>query len=151
MAADDQALCIARMLLLKVLFQLSLNSMASALQGVNDFWVLQRMTVLWWAVSTWLSLLICQCALFKSSSFIICYDVLFGLLDCGLTHWPLGDEVLIMKTHMKTHIIDRPLEYFLWNYPQMNVTRLHWWYVNIGSGNGLVPIGNKPLPELMLT
>ena len=23
--------------------------------------------------------------------------------------------------------------------------------VNIGSGNGLVPSGNKPLPELMLT
>ena len=24
-------------------------------------------------------------------------------------------------------------------------------YVNIGSGNGLVPSGNKPLPEPMLT
>ena len=23
----------------------------------------------------------------------------------------------------------------------------HWWSVNIGSGNGLVPPGNKPLPE----
>ena len=28
---------------------------------------------------------------------------------------------------------------------------LHWWSVNIGSGNGLVPSGNKPLPEPMLT
>ena len=26
-----------------------------------------------------------------------------------------------------------------------------WRYVNIGSGNGLVPSGNKPLPEPMLT
>ena len=26
-----------------------------------------------------------------------------------------------------------------------------WWEVNIGSGNGLVPSGNKPLPEPMLT
>ena len=26
-----------------------------------------------------------------------------------------------------------------------------WWLVNIGSGNGLVPSGNKPLPEPMLT
>ena len=28
---------------------------------------------------------------------------------------------------------------------------LHWWSVNIGSGNGLMPSGNKPLPEPMLT
>ena len=33
----------------------------------------------------------------------------------------------------------------------MNVTGLHWWSVNIGSGDGLVPSGNKPLPEPMLT
>ena len=26
-----------------------------------------------------------------------------------------------------------------------------WWSVNIDSGNGLVPSGNKPLPEPMLT
>ena len=26
-----------------------------------------------------------------------------------------------------------------------------WWLVNIGSGNGLVVSGNKPLPEPMLT
>ena len=32
----------------------------------------------------------------------------------------------------------------------LNVTGLHWWSVNIGSGNGLVPSGNKPLPEPML-
>ena len=33
----------------------------------------------------------------------------------------------------------------------MNATRPYWWLVNIGSGNGLVPSGNKPLPEPMLT
>ena len=27
----------------------------------------------------------------------------------------------------------------------------YWWEVNIVSGNGLVPLGNKPLPEPMLT
>ena len=27
----------------------------------------------------------------------------------------------------------------------------YWWEVNIGSGNGLVPSGNKALPEMMLT
>ena len=33
----------------------------------------------------------------------------------------------------------------------MNATRPYWWWVNIGSGNGLVPSDNKPLPEPMLT
>ena len=33
----------------------------------------------------------------------------------------------------------------------MNDTEPCWWEVNIGSGNGLVPLGNKPLPEPMLT
>ena len=32
-----------------------------------------------------------------------------------------------------------------------NVTWAHWWLVNIDSGNGLWPSGNKPLPEPMLT
>ena len=32
-----------------------------------------------------------------------------------------------------------------------NVIGLHWWSVNIVSGNGLVPSGNKPSPEPMLT
>ena len=35
--------------------------------------------------------------------------------------------------------------------PNINVSWLHWWSFNIGSGNGLVPSGNKPLPEPMLT
>ena len=43
------------------------------------------------------------------------------------------------------------LKHLLWNCPNMIVTGLHLWSVNIGSGNGLVPSGNKPLPEPMLT
>ena len=43
------------------------------------------------------------------------------------------------------------LEHFLWNYPQVNAIRLHLSSVNIGSDNGLVPSGNKPLPEPVLT
>ena len=39
----------------------------------------------------------------------------------------------------------------LLQYEIMNVIGLHWWSVNIGSGDGLVPSGNKPLPEPMLT
>ena len=32
-----------------------------------------------------------------------------------------------------------------------SIARPYRWLVNIGSGNGLVPSGNKPLPEPMLT
>ena len=32
----------------------------------------------------------------------------------------------------------------------MNVLEPYWWIVNIVSGNGLVPSGNKPLFEPML-
>ena len=35
------------------------------------------------------------------------------------------------------------LRHLLWKCPNMNVTGLHWWSVNIGSGNGLVPSGNQ--------
>ena len=33
----------------------------------------------------------------------------------------------------------------------MNAMESHWWLVNIGSGNGGVTYGTKPLPEPMLT
>ena len=33
----------------------------------------------------------------------------------------------------------------------MDFTGSYWWWINVGSGNGLVPLGNKPLPEPMLT
>ena len=42
-------------------------------------------------------------------------------------------------------------KYFLWNCYQVNATTPHWSLVNIGSGNGLVPSGNKPLPEPIMT
>ena len=37
------------------------------------------------------------------------------------------------------------------HYSLVNTTEHLGWRVNIGSGNGLVPSGNKPLPEAMLT
>ena len=46
---------------------------------------------------------------------------------------------------------DWRLRHLLWNCPNMNVSWLHWWSVNTGSGNGLVSSGNKPLPEPKLT
>ena len=38
-----------------------------------------------------------------------------------------------------------------YTYNYMNVTGPHWWSVNIGSGNDLVPSGNKQLTGPMLT
>ena len=37
----------------------------------------------------------------------------------------------------------------LWVSAPDNAQQHHWLLVNIGSGNGLVPDGKKPLPELM--
>ena len=41
--------------------------------------------------------------------------------------------------------------YHLWNCPQMNVTGPHWLSVNIGAGNGFVPLSSGPLPDTILT
>ena len=51
----------------------------------------------------------------------------------------------------QTHINDEYLEYFLWNDPYVNATRSHRLLVIIGSGNGLVPASDKPVPAPMLT
>ena len=32
-----------------------------------------------------------------------------------------------------------------------NAEEPHYWEINIGSGSGMLPSGNKVLPELMLT
>ena len=39
----------------------------------------------------------------------------------------------------------------LWNYSHMNDTESHYEEDSIGSGIGLVPSGNKPLAEPILT
>ena len=39
----------------------------------------------------------------------------------------------------------------MWNCSWVNATEHLWWYVNIGSGHGLVPSNNKPFPEAVLT
>ena len=53
--------------------------------------------------------------------------------------------------NFQTDFSDWRLRHLLRNCPDMKVTGLHWWSVNIGSGNGLVPSGTKPLPEPVLT
>ena len=73
----------------------------------------------------------------------LCWNYLIRLT---LTHWPLGDftEILDNLSFKLILVIDGWCS-------QMNATEPHWWKINIGSGNGLVPSGNKPLPEPMLT
>ena len=68
--------------------------------------------------------------------------------EIKLNHWPLVNLNAII------HIYFLPIKFCDWwlrlrllNCPNMNVTGHRWWSVNIGSVNGLVQSGNKPLPE----
>ena len=53
-----------------------------------------------------------------------------------------------VKSVISEHITDLVHEQFLWI--QVNGKELIWWFVNSRSGNGLVPPGNRLLPESML-
>ena len=71
-----------------------------------------------------------------------------------LHNWLIGPWGIFLQSRLskfQTHLSDKYIKNFLWNCYQVNVTTPHWSLVNIGSGNGLVPSGNKPLPEPMLT
>ena len=68
-----------------------------------------------------------------------------------LSHWPLGNLNEILWCNFQTDFSDWWLRHVLWNCTNMNDTELYWWSVNICSGNDLVPSGNEPLPEPMLT
>ena len=52
--------------------------------------------------------------------------------------------------YLPAHVIDQVHEH-LWNYSQVNATEHIRWQVNIGSSNGFVLSGTRPLPEPMLT
>ena len=49
------------------------------------------------------------------------------------------------------HVTDWIIEHFLWDNSQMYANEPHILYDNIGSGNGLMPLGIKPLPEPLFT
>ena len=62
------------------------------------------------------------------------------------THWhPQGPWMKFSINNFQANFSDWWLEYLFWNCIQMNGP--YWWWVNVGSGNGLVPTGNKPLPN----
>ena len=58
----------------------------------------------------------------------------------SLTHWPLGDLNQIYICNFQMDFSDGWLRHLLWNCPNINVAGVYWWSVNIGSGNGLVPL-----------
>ena len=57
----------------------------------------------------------------------------------------------ITKYNFQIHCTEFWLGNSLWSCSKVNATELHWWDINIDSGNGLVPAGTRPLPEPMLT
>ena len=63
----------------------------------------------------------------------------------------LEHGVIILKCNLQIHFADSVHELLLCNCSLMDAAEHIWWQFNIGSGNGLVPSGNKPLPEPMLT
>ena len=69
----------------------------------------------------------------------------------------LSDRLYIFHINMWNLPSDTwayPLEFWkVWcfKYFCLYCTKHIWYSINIGSGNGLVPSGNKPLPEPMLT
>ena len=68
---------------------------------------------------------------------------------CLLTHCPWGIWLQSQISTFQTHFNDKYL--FLWNCYQVNATTPHLSLVFIGSDNGLVSSGNKPLTEPTLT
>ena len=48
-------------------------------------------------------------------------------------------EMKFLRGNFQAYVSDCWLRYLLWNCTQTNVTKLYWWYINSGSGNGLVP------------
>ena len=71
--------------------------------------------------------------------------------DTASTHWPPGMWLWSWINNFYTDSKDRDLDHFLWNGPQVNVRKPHWWLVNIGSGNGLGLTGTMSLPEPILS
>ena len=59
--------------------------------------------------------------------------------------WPLWDVAVILKVFFSTTLFR--LVASVWNCSQLYTTNPYQWEVNIGSGNGFVLSGNKPLAE----
>ena len=81
-------------------------------------------------------------------SFTYFWSKLWNDFPSILTHWPLGNLGVILKIQFSILFLWRVSAVLLMLIPS---GESYWWWINISSGNGLVPSGNKPLPEPMLT
>ena len=108
-------------------------------QCMDDFKV-----YIWNSTQTYLAQILTDAILIRFQNFKISHK--FNSLAPGKFEWNFRYVILKWMDFSNSW-----LRNLLWNCPSMNVTGLNWWSVNIGSGNGLVPSGNKPLPEPMLT
>ena len=84
------------------------------------------------------------------------YDVLSHITCIQLegwlvTHWPLGDVAVISKVWFSNSLCRIVASTLTVKLLSSECHRTSLIRVNIGSGNGLVPSGNKPLSEAMVT
>ena len=85
---------------------------------------------------------------------VFCSILLYSTGDDSswhLTHCPLGDEGSNFKSVISKHILQIIFMNTSCETAVTNAMECHWWWVNIGSVNGLMPSGNKRLPDPMLT
>ena len=64
------------------------------------------------------------------------------------THWTLGDVEVIVQVYISNRFIE--LIYGALPVIQVSATEPHWWQVNFGSGDALMPSDSEPLPKSML-
>ena len=84
----------------------------------------------------------------KSANYISCCM----MINVAINLFILGDVAVILKCLIFKHILVTDISSnLLWNCPQVTATEHDWWKVNIGSAYDLVPSGNKPSPDPILT
>ena len=67
-----------------------------------------------------------------------------------VTNCPLGDVAVILKVCISNSLYRMVAWVFTAKLLSGESNKFHLWEVNIGSGKGLVLLGNKPLPVPML-
>ena len=70
--------------------------------------------------------------------------------DTPLTLWSWKMQLKYWLGHFQTHTNYRCLGHIMWSRLQIDAAKPHRWFVNISSSDGLMPSGNKPLPEPIL-
>ena len=68
-----------------------------------------------------------------------------------LTHWLLGDVAIILEVSFSNSLYTTVARALVVKSLSGECQRASLMKINIGSGNGLVPSGNKPLPEPVLS